>query len=216
MARKLIREGNAYMDNTPLEQMREQRMHGIESACRCAARRPSSCEPLAASRSCSIAAHSGMGPEDSMRLFEAMLVGGEEASGYCLRARIDMSAKNKALRDPVLYRSNPQPHARTGSQFKAYPTYDFACPIVDSVEGVTHAMRTMEFHDRDEQYEWLQVRSRRRVRCRHCCTKLTRYRRAAGVDEARPAPRAHHRVCALELPVHAHEQAQAAVAGGPR
>lgn len=131
LARQIIRDGKAYMDNTPQEQMREERMHGIPSKCR------------------------DQTPEENMALFEKMLKNDPSVEGYCLRGKIDMQAKNKTLRDPVFYRINLTPHHRTGTKYLAYPTYDFACPIVDSLEGVTHALRTTEYNDRDAQYQWV-------------------------------------------------------------
>ncbi|KAL4400536.1 glutamate--tRNA ligase [Malassezia pachydermatis] len=132
LAKKMIQEGKAYADDTPQEQMRAERMDGIASQ-----RRDAS-------------------PEENMKRFEEMLAGTKERCKWCLRAKMSVDNPNKAMRDPVIYRCNvDMPHQRTGTQWKAYPTYDFACPVVDSLEGVTHALRTNEYHDRNTQYAWI-------------------------------------------------------------
>jgi glutamyl-tRNA synthetase len=127
----MIKEGIAYMDDTPGDKMSEERGEGIASK------------------------HRDASVETNMKLFNEMCTGSEEGQKWCMRAKIDMQCKNKCMRDPVFYRANLTPHARTGTKYKAYPIYDLACPIVDSHEGVTHAMRTTEYKDRDEMYDWV-------------------------------------------------------------
>ncbi|GEQ67173.1 hypothetical protein JCM33374_g836 [Metschnikowia sp. JCM 33374] len=130
---QMIKDGNAYCDDTPLEKMREERMVGDASA-----RRERSIE-------------------ENLKIFtEDMKNGTEEGLKNCLRAKIDYTNPNKALRDPVIYRCNATPHHRTGTQWKMYPTYDFCVPVVDSIEGVTHSLRTNEYRDRNPQYDWIQ------------------------------------------------------------
>lgn len=132
LAIKMIKDGNAYCDDTPLEQMREERMDGIASG-----RRDRSVE-------------------ENLSVFEEMKQGTENGLKHCLRAKIDYKNLNKALRDPVIYRCNLTPHHRTGTKWKMYPTYDFCVPVVDAMEGITHALRTNEYRDRNPQYEWIQ------------------------------------------------------------
>jgi len=131
LAVKLIKEGKAYADDTPLEKMRQERMDGVESERR---RRT---------------------VEENLQIFtEEMKNGTEEGLKNCIRAKISVDNPNKALRDPVIYRCNLTPHHRTGTQWKMYPTYDFCVPVVDSLEGVTHSLRTIEYRDRNPQYDW--------------------------------------------------------------
>ena len=162
MGSKLIREGNMYIDDTPLDLMRHERINRIESAAR------------------------GNTVEDNLRLWGDMIAGNEKGLECAARFRMDMQSDNGSLRDPVAFRCNLSPHHRTGTTHKVYPTYDCACPFVDALEagnpsrkffsfttvfplcfktihffwsytlGVTHALRTSEYRDREDQYHWVQ------------------------------------------------------------
>ncbi|KAJ8523145.1 hypothetical protein ONZ45_g374 [Pleurotus djamor] len=131
LAIKVIKSGHAYADDTEQAQMRDERMNGVASK------------------------HRDDSVEDNLKHFEEMTKGTPEGLRWCLRAKISVDNPNKAMRDPVIYRCNLLPHHRTGDKWKVYPTYDFACPIVDSLEGVTHALRTNEYRDRNAQYHWM-------------------------------------------------------------
>ncbi|KAJ7043473.1 hypothetical protein C8F04DRAFT_1366128 [Mycena alexandri] len=95
--------------------------------------------------------------EENLHRFSEMSQGilGQDGARLCLRAKISVGDPNKALRDPVIYRCSSVPRHRTGDKWKVYPTYEFACPVVDSLEGVTHALRTNEYRDRNPQYHWM-------------------------------------------------------------
>jgi glutamyl-tRNA synthetase len=128
---RMIKEGHAYSDDTDQETMRKERMDGIASKNR------------------------DRTVEDNLQIFQQMKEGSEIGLKNCIRAKLSVDNPNKAMRDPVIYRCNVEvPHHRTGTTWKMYPTYDFACPIVDSIEGVTHALRTTEYTDRNPQYQW--------------------------------------------------------------
>lgn len=130
---KIIKAGKAYADDTPGDIMSAQRM----------AREPS--------------VHRDDSVEESLAKYEEMKKGTEEGKRWCIRAKISYANDNASLRDPVIFRcpKTSAPHHRTGDKYKAYPTYQFACPIVDSLEGVTHALRTTEYNDQDAQYKWI-------------------------------------------------------------
>ncbi|XP_008237432.1 PREDICTED: glutamate--tRNA ligase, cytoplasmic-like [Prunus mume] len=132
MAENLICQGKAYVDDTPREEMQKERMDGIESKCR------------------------NNNVEENLKLWKEMIAGSDRGLQCCVRGKLDMQDPNKSLRDPVYYRCNPMPHHRIGSKYKIYPTYDFACPFVDSIEGITHALRSSEYHDRNAQYHRVQ------------------------------------------------------------
>jgi len=149
---KLIKEGNAYMDDTPQAQMSEERRAGIEGS-----RRNESIELNLERYLLMLWTHEEAltkGKKLGVFKTEDSLPTGLISDDWCLRAKIDMSSKNKALCDPVIFRGNSEPHARTKNKYRAYPTYDLACPIVDSHEGVTHAMRDIQYRDRAPLYYW--------------------------------------------------------------
>ncbi|VDM24589.1 unnamed protein product [Toxocara canis] len=128
LCERLLKEGKAFVDDTDTETMRKEREERQESRNRN--------NPVAT----------------NLALWDEMKRGTEKGQRCCVRIKIDMNSNNGAMRDPTIYRCKNEPHVRTGDKYKVYPTYDFACPIVDSLEGVTHALRTTEYTDRDEQY----------------------------------------------------------------
>ncbi len=93
--------------------------------------------------------------EDNLRLFSTMRAGECEEGAHVLRAKIDMASPNINMRDPTLYRIRRVPHHRTGHAWNIYPTYDFAHPLSDSLEGITHSLCTLEFEDHRPLYEWV-------------------------------------------------------------
>lgn len=130
IAVQFIRDGKAYVDPTPPEQMKTQRLKREANEYRT------------------------QSVEENLRLWNEMVNGTEEGEKCCLRAKIDIRHKNGTMRDPTMYRVKKMPHHRTGTAYNVYPTYDFSCPLVDSWEGVTHALRSLEYKDREKQYQW--------------------------------------------------------------
>jgi glutaminyl-tRNA synthetase len=134
-AERLVQEGNAYVDSQPVEAIRQQRgsfdRPGTDSPFR---NRPAG---------------------ESLDLLRRMKAGELEDGACVLRARIDMAHKNVLMRDPLLYRIRHARHHRTGDRWCIYPMYDYAHPLEDAFEGVTHSICTLEFESNRELYDWV-------------------------------------------------------------
>jgi glutaminyl-tRNA synthetase len=134
-AERLVREGKAYVDSQTQEQIREAR-GSFE--------RPGVNSPF---RDRSVA--------ENLDLLRRMRAGELPDGAAVLRAKIDMSHKNVLMRDPLLYRIRHAAHHRTGDRWCIYPMYDFAHPLEDALEGVTHSICTLEFESNRELYDWV-------------------------------------------------------------
>ena len=132
---KLIKKGKAYVDDLSAEEIREYRGTLTE---------PGKDSPY---RNRTI--------EENLQLFEEMKDGKYEDGSKVLRAKIDMSSPNINMRDPVIYRIARMTHHNTGDKWLIYPMYDFAHPIEDAIEGVTHSICTLEFEDHRPLYNWV-------------------------------------------------------------
>ena len=132
---KLIKKGRAYVSDLTAEEIREYRGTLTE---------PGKEDPSA-----------GRDVEENLKLFEEMKAGKYKDGEKVLRARIDMASPNMNMRDPVIYRVAHMTHHNTGDKWCIYPMYDFAHPIEDAIEGVTHSICTLEFEDHRPLYDWV-------------------------------------------------------------
>ncbi|MEQ8762279.1 MAG: glutamine--tRNA ligase/YqeY domain fusion protein [Planctomycetota bacterium] len=134
IAVQLIKDGKAYVESLPPEQISEYRGKWNEPG----KDSPYRDRPI----------------EESLDLFDRMRQGEFAEGTHALRAKIDMSSKNMNLRDPILYRIKKAHHHRTGDKWCVYPTYDYTHPISDAIEGITHSLCTLEFEDHRPLYDW--------------------------------------------------------------
>ena len=132
---KLIKKGKAYVSDLSAEQIREYRGSFTE---------PGKEDP-----------YSTRSIEENLKLFEEMKEGKYADGEKVLRARIDMTSSNINMRDPVIYRIAHMHHHNTGDAWCIYPMYDFAHPIEDAIEGITHSICTLEFEDHRPLYDWV-------------------------------------------------------------
>lgn len=134
-ALKLIKKGKAYVSDLTADEMREYRGTLTE---------PGKDDP---NRERSV--------EENLKLFEEMKEGKYADGEKTLRAKIDMASPNINMRDPILYRVAHLPHQNTGDKWCIYPMYDYAHPIEDAIEGITHSICTLEFEDHRPLYNWV-------------------------------------------------------------
>ncbi len=134
-AAKLIKKGKAYVSDLTAEQIREYRGSLTE---------PGKDDP-----------YNTRTVEENLQLFQEMKDGKYGDGEKVLRARIDMASPNINMRDPVIYRVAHMNHHNTGDAWCIYPMYDFAHPIEDAIEGITHSICTLEFEDHRPLYDWV-------------------------------------------------------------
>ena len=139
-AEGLIRDGHAYVDSLSEEEIRDYRGTVTEPG------RPSPYRerPVA----------------ENLDLFRRMRAGAFKDGEHVLRAKIDLASPNMKMRDPLLYRIRHASHYRTGEAWPIYPMYDFAHPLSDAIEAVTHSLCTLEFDNNRELYDWVLDRTR--------------------------------------------------------
>ena len=135
-AEKLILEGKAYVDDLTRDKMREYR--GSDAG------KPSRPSPWR-----------DRTPEENLDLFRRMRAGEFKEGEKTLRAKIDLASPNMNLRDPAIYRIKYAEHHRQGNKWCIYPMYDFAHPIQDAIEGITHSMCSLEFENHRPLYNWV-------------------------------------------------------------
>lgn len=138
-ALRLIRKGKAYVDDLTAQEMRTYRGTLTQ---------PGKNSPF---RNRSV--------DENLDLFRGMRAGEFADGTHVLRAKIDMASANINLRDPVLYRIRHATHYRTGSTWCLYPAYDYAHPLSDALEGITHSICTLEFEDHRPLYDWVVVQA---------------------------------------------------------
>ncbi|EQD29789.1 glutaminyl-tRNA synthetase, partial [mine drainage metagenome] len=124
-----IESGNAYACWCSKEKMSNDRWNSVE------------CE------------HRSIPAPESLSIFKDMAYKKTEREGAAIRLKLDMESQNTAMRDPIIFRRVNYPHYRHGDKYRLWPKYEFNTPIMDSIHGITHAIRSKEYELRDEMYD---------------------------------------------------------------